>query len=468
MILGLEFFCAACGGSSAGSLGLASPSQNGEPEQVAIVLPSPSPAQAAVETPDEAPPSLSTSGSSWPMFHGDIGRRGWSNAPAIQHPALKWRAHIGIQGWLNSPVFAGDLVLVPSSGSDHNTPDPKDGVYALQWRTGRMVWHAHLNADANGIAATADRAIVTCDDGNIYAIELKSGRILWTYKGHGKVYSQPLPLGNFVVVGDAGGTLHALLQADGKPLWTAQLKGEIRGGAAADEAQVYAISTGGEAIALQWNGREVWRQRVMRPSFGGGRSVPIQVYSTPIVYNSTILVPFARDTYYDDPAFVSLDKKTGKTVWTASGRQQNENWGNIRSTPVLSDRGMLVYAEPYSGDIVLLDAKNGSVKSRRTVGACFFPQWASPAAASDTVYVPRFDGVVYAVAENSGQVRWQFYLGEESRAGTAAPAQFNGQTPCGWDVLTGYSLYSPAAVADDGTLLLGSAEGVLYAIGEKN
>lgn len=446
-----------------------------ETEQVSIVLPKPETAPAAQKTqsPDDGNESIPLGGgsSSWPMFHGDIGRRGWSNAPSIKQPAIKWRAHIGIQGWLNSPVISGEMVLVPSSGSDHNVADAKDGLYAFSLRTGKRLWHTHLHADANGAAAVGGRVIVGCDNGYVYSIELESGRIRWIRTGPAKVYSHPLPIGNFVVVGDAGGTLRALSLEDGTPLWTAQLKGEIRGGASADEALIYAVSTGGEAIALQWDGKEVWRQRIVRPGFGGGRPLPIQVYSPPIVSGSTIILPFARDTYYDDPALMAIDKKTGRTVWMASGdhkgKKPDDNWGNIRSTPVLSDSGQLIYAEPYSGDIAVIDSRTGSVKARRTVGACFFPQWASPAAASDTVYVPRFDGVLYAIQPSGAKVSWQFYLGEESRTGALAPAKLTGSSGCSWDVPVGYPLYSPAAVADDGTVLVGSSEGVLYAIGEK-
>ncbi|MEO5731339.1 MAG: PQQ-binding-like beta-propeller repeat protein, partial [Byssovorax sp.] len=58
----------------------------------------------------------------------------------------------------------------------------------------------------------------------------------------------------------------------------------------------------------------------------------------------------------------------------------------------------------YSGDVVGLDAATGTVRFRNTVGPCFYPSWAAPAAASDVVYVPRFDGSLYAVRAGDGGV----------------------------------------------------------------
>ena len=62
---------------------------------------------------------------------------------------------------------------------------------------------------------------------------------------------------------------------------------------------------------------------------------------------------------------------------------------------------------------------------------------------------------------------WQIYLGDSRRAGGPPPPALNRGAYCGWHVPTGHALYSPVAIADDGTVLVGSSEGFLYAIGER-
>lgn len=402
----------------------------------------------------------------WVTFHGNAGRTGASDAPAIATPRILWSQRVGIQGWLNSPLAIGNhLVIVPSSGSAHNKPDPLDGVFALDFQTGKKLWHAHFDQDANGTAASEGRVFATSDDGHLYALDLRTGKEVWKQAGKGKMYTHPLLVGDRVVVGDAGGWVYAFRASDGHPEWSLQLTGAIRGGAAADDRYVYVASQGGEVAALTPAGKPAWRKQVTRPPWGGqGRAEAIEVYSTPIVAADQVIVPFARDTYYKDaPAFVALDTKTGKERWRAKGPG---DWGNVRSTPVLVG-GVLVYAEPYSGDIVGLIASTGRMIYRNTVGPCLFPSWASPAAAGDVAYVPRFDGSVYAVRAASGKPLWDLYLGDSKHAGKARPAAPPSKYGCEWDVATGFANYSPAAVADDGTLFVGTGEGLIFAIGPR-
>ncbi len=411
----------------------------------------------------EPPAPLTLAGGGWPVFHGDLGRTGHSSAPPILAPRVRWKTKVGIQGWLNAPVIAGSLVMVPSSGDKHNTPDARDGVFGLELLTGKPRWHAHFDGDANGVAVSADRAFATSDDGYTYAIALADGRVLWKQKGQGKVYSGPLPIGDRVIVGDAGGLLRAYAQADGALLWKEQLDGAIRGGASSDGTWIYAVSQGGEAVSLSLDGKERWRRAITRAGYGGGRAVPIEAYAAPIASDGMLFIPFARDTGYDTPAIFALDLATGKTRWEAKAKGNGPEWGNIRGTPALAS-GTLVYAEPYSGDVVGIEAKSGRARFRITVGPCFFPQWASPAAAGDLVYVPRFDGALYAIRAGSGAVAWQMYLGAESRVGPGLPSMIAGAKGCAWEVPFGSPLYAPPAIAEDGTLLVGSGEGVLYAI----
>ncbi|MFO0760114.1 MAG: PQQ-binding-like beta-propeller repeat protein [Byssovorax sp.] len=430
-----------------------------------VAIPPPPPDAPPPEAEAPPPPAMpSLAGGSWPMFHGDLARTGVVRARPIKSPRMLWHATVGIQGWLNAPVIVGALVVVPSSGDKHNFPDARDGLHALDLRTGRPVWQAHFDADANGVALAGGRAFATSDDGHTYAVALDSGAILWKQKGLGKVYAGPLPIGDQVIVGDAGGLLRAYAQADGAPRWKVQLDGAIRGGAASDGRIIYAASQGGDVVAVTLDGHEMWRRAVTRPGFGGGKPVPIEAYPAPIVDQDHLIVPFARDTGYDTPALVALDTRTGKSRWTAQGIGKID-WGNIRTTPVLVD-GLLIYGEPYSGDVAAVDAKSGRTRYRITLGPCFFPQWASPVAAGDLVYLPRFDGSLYAIHAGTGALAWQLYLGDQRHVAPGLPQGHVAGAGCAWEVPSGASLYAPPAIAEDGTVLIGSGEGVLYAIGD--
>lgn len=430
------------------------------PVTVVAITP-PSPAIAAEPPTPEPPRAVAIAGGGWSLFHGDVARTGHTDAPVIRAPRVLWRAKVGAQGWLDAPVIAGSLVVVPSSGDAHNAADPRDGVYGIDLASGRPRWHARLAGDANGVAVSGDRAVVGSDDGRVTALDLQSGAPIWSSRVAGKAYASPLPLGDQVIVGDASGTVRALALADGTPRWQVQLDGAIRGGASADGGAIYAVSQRGEAVALRFDGGAIWRVRLDKIAAGASLT---EVYAAPIVTGSSLIIPFVRDTYYATPGVLSLEKKTGKLVWLASG-QGASDWGNVRMTPALVGE-VLVWPEAYSGDVVGLDVNTGTVRFRNTVGACFFPSWAAPAAARDVVYAPRFDGSLYAVRARDGGVLWQMYLGEERRAGLVAAGKSGSPSSCAWDVPSGAPLYSPPAIAEDGTVIVGSGEGFVYAIGE--
>lgn len=468
-LLGIAVLAVGCGappppGSAqrAGPAEEPPPAAENRPSVIAIAPPEPEEKESTEPARTEV---AVTSASGWSTFHGDAARSGASGAPAIDKPRIRWQKSVGILSWLNSPLVLGkSVVIVPSSGKAHNKPDADDGVVALDLASGKKLWFAHFDQDANGAVASASRVFATSDDGHLYAIELKSGKIAWKRPGSGKMYSYPLLLDSRVIVGDAGGYVRAFAADDGKELWTAQLTGAIRGGASSDGQSVYVASQGGELAALSpATGKPVWKKTVMRPPWNNqGRDLPLEVYAPLVVGGDALFVSFARDTYYtDQPAIYALDKKTGNVKWRAKGPG---DWGNVRSTPVLV-AGQLVYGEPYSGDVVAINAANGRVTYRSTIAPCYFPQWASPAAAGSRVYLPRFDGALYALEASSGKVAWELYLGDSKLAGQPRPATPPSRYGCEWDVPSGHPIHAPAAVAEDGTVLVGTGEGVLYAIG---
>ena len=264
-----------------------------------------------------------------------------------------------------------------------------------------------------------------------------------------------------MVVGDASGYLRAYEAKTGAPRWSVQLTGAIRGGASSDGKSIFAVSQGGEAVALTGDAREIWRAMVTRPAWDSSRSdEAAEVYSPPVVTGEDLIIPFARDTYYDHlPAVLALDKRTGRLRWRAEGVGQ---WGNIRSTPALV-QGELVYGEPYSGDVVGLDVESGRMAFRQEVGPCTFPQWSSPAATPELVYVPRFAGSVYAVDPTTGHVQWEIFLGDSRLIENPPSGATKSSKGCSWDAPR-HPLYAPAAIAPNGTLLVGSTEGYLYAL----
>lgn len=464
--------CSGASGTSAPARPSTPPTETAPVPRVSVPLqPEAAPPSAEPEPQETPAQELDFAGSGdWPVFHGDPARTGASSVPTLTRPRLRWKTRVGIQSWLNSPLVIGAAVIVPSSGSTHNAPDAEDGVVALDLTTGAIAWRASLPNDANGAAATKEQVFVTSDDGHLRALSIETGAQIWQRRGRGKMYTYPLLFGELVVVGDADGFVRAY-RRDGSTAFEAQLTGAIRGGASADARQLYVTSQGGDVVALRPDGHVQWRTRVQYPPWRSrnssgparGPNATAEIYSPPIVTDDAVVVPFARDTYYlDRPALIAFDKRTGREKWRAQG---SGDFANLRPTPALV-AGVLVYAEPYSGDVVGISAATGRMLYRHTVGHCYFPQWAAPAAAGDVAYVQRFDGVLHAVRASDGKALWRFYVGDSTRVGASVPRELAPSGGCEWDVPVGHPAYAPLAVARDGTILAGTREGFLYAIEE--
>jgi len=412
--------------------------------------------------------ALETAPPAWSTYQGNVQRTGWlPSAPVIRAPRVRWTAQVGIQGYLNGPLLVGSAVVVPTAGTRHNQPDAMDGLHAVDARTGAERWHARSKNDANGATVVGTQVVFTSDDGTIRAVDPGTGAERWSVQRAGAVYSTPVPLGSRVVVGDANGAVFALEAETGALAWEQTYTGAIRGGLSSDGTQVFVVSQGGDVAAIDGSGVERWRKAVTRAGWNGSGVVSIEGYDAPVVDGARLIVPFARDTYYETgPALLALSTVDGRELWRARPGTVGESWGNLRSSPALAE-GVLVWAEPYSGDVAALDTATGIVRYRVTVGDCLFPQYGSPGIAGDTAYVPRQDGRLTAMAVDTGVVRWVMDLSASATAGPVRPPSGSGTAAgggCEWEAAGGSPLYAPPAIASDGTVFVGSGEGVLYAI----
>jgi outer membrane protein assembly factor BamB len=398
------------------------------------------------------------------MFQRDGARHGAADAPPIETPTVRWSREVGIAGWLNSPIVANGHVFVATSGQVWNKPDGGDGVVAFT-RDGESAWFRGLPGDPNGLAYERCRLFVTSDAGVVAAIDSRSGELLWERELEGgKVYTHPLPLRGKIYVGNADGTLFALDQTTGETVWARALGATIRGGVASDGERLYLGTQGRLVAALDAeSGDVVWSDELDDPN-------ATEIYPTPTIVGGTVVFGYARDTYYEEPAFVAFDTATGESAWQATNpRDLGGGWANIRSSPALVD-GTLVWGEPYSNRVVMADASTGEVLRSTPTGRCMFEHWPSPATAGGVIYLPRHDGGFYALDVASGALRWSLYLGDSRLPPAPFPSKLRETSwdRCAWEPPVGHPIYASPAIGDDGTVFVATGDGWLHAIGEAN
>lgn len=413
----------------------------------------------------------------WPMFQYSPQHQGQVARPAITDPQILWKAPVGVTGWLNSPVIDHNRVFVPSSGTLWNLPDqgksagkntvPGDGVLAFDLKTGQQLWFKAAQNDVNNLVLAAGKVIATGGENAVWALDPTSGKELWRTPIQAEGF-QILALEDQIIVGTGKGQIIWIDATTGAIQTRTQLDAAVRAGISWDGTHFFAATLEGSVYAFDRQGNLVWQKnlRSLYPDLiDPDYPIRFEIYGAPTVYKDFVIIGFARDSYYPEPALLALDRKNGKLRWKATAYAKKSDWGNVRSSPAVFDH-FLIYAEPYSNTIVALDADTGKGLGGQSMGAVMFPQWSSPAIAESTVYMPRFDGGLYALNAQNGDRLWQLYLGEPSLAGPKFPSALSNLSGGAWKPPVGDAIYASPALAADGRILLPAA-GYLYCIGQK-
>jgi hypothetical protein len=202
--------------------------------------------------------------------------------------------------------------------------------------------------------------IAGAGDGNVYALDARTGRVRWRAPAGGRVRSSPAVAGGRVYVGSADGRLHAFDVATGAPLWSFDTEGT----------------------------------RLESAKFGFDRRT---VQSSPAVQGNTVFVG-ARDGF-----LYAVSADSGRERWRFDHKV---SW--VNSSPAVSDG--VVYAGSSDGQFVqAVDAATGHELWRTKVGLT----WASPALAGDVLLTGDGQGFVDALDRKSGTILWRFRTGSQ-------------------------------------------------------
>lgn len=144
----------------------------------------------------------------------------------------------------------GDRVnATPSVGGGMTFVSGCDAMLrGIDLQTGQEKFAAELTALAPGSAAfLKDRVVVGTDQGRVVCISADGKKIHWTYEGvenQQMVYASPaVSAGDgVVVIGARDRRVHAIDLATGKGLWTFKTRGDVDGAAMVSDGRVYICS----------------------------------------------------------------------------------------------------------------------------------------------------------------------------------------------------------------------------------
>ncbi len=150
--------------------------------------------------------------------------------------AYALEAESGKQLWLYNRRDASSLSI---RGGSRPAVDAKsvyigfsDGyLVALERKRGQVQWEAKINSNKrfrdvdSGPVLEKDFMYVTSYDGGLYCINTQTGKILW--ENHDGGFSSPLIYKDYLIYTTSGGKVMAVKKANGEPVWTRVLNGQI-------------------------------------------------------------------------------------------------------------------------------------------------------------------------------------------------------------------------------------------------
>lgn len=253
----------------------------------------------------------------------------------------------------------------------------------------------------------------------------------WTYQTHGDFaagdkgfeYSNPVFFENTLLVGNQSTGLVSLYPKLLLKRWTLPIRGGVVSEIVVDKGSAYFGGGDGYLYSVNAeNGRVNWRYDLHNP-----------IVSRPTIEGGRLFLTTTDDTVY------AFDAGTGKWLWHY--RRRSASTATIRgaSTPLVD--GNEVIAGLSDGFLVALNLNDGQLKWERKLhqGTKFTDVDAHPVLEQGMLYVPSYDGSLYAMKREGGETLWRFDAGG-----------------------------SKAVQVEGDRLYLPSTEGAIYAIQKQN
>jgi len=422
--------------------------------------------------------ALATLAQAQATFHADAARTGvYHSAGPTQSPTVRWTFKTA-GPIVTSPAIADGVVYIGSMSGHLHAIDQQSGKEKWNFKSRMPI--ASSPAVADGTVYFVSSA------GSLAALDAASGEPRWVFVTeyerkfeaknlHGypsaaqtipdawDVFtSSPAVVNGKVFFGSGDGNVYAVDAKSGVLQWKFATKDVVHASPSVANGTVYIGSWDGWLYAIDADsGQQKW-------AFKGGEDPAIHnqvgFQSSPAVVDGTVYVG-SRDAHV-----YAIDAATGRKKWDYP---TSKSW--VNGTPAVRD-GMVYAGTSDSSRFMALDARTGRLRFNFDAKAYVF---SSAALAGDLAYFGSHNGRLYAVNAKTGQLAWQFQTEASKRDPMKvlnADGSLNQQSfaPVFGDfqdmyvdfyrfISAGAILGSPAI--DGGVVYVGSTDGNLYALG---
>jgi outer membrane protein assembly factor BamB len=258
--------------------------------------------------------------------------------------------------------------------------------------------------------------VAGCSGRNIHRELFADDNILhrgWTFRtrtrfdagDRGSEYSNPVlvppngPAEGTLIFGNQSVGLISIYPGMNQQRWVLPIQGGVTSELQVDRDAVY--FGGGDGFLYSVNletGRVNWRYEVRNP-----------IVSRPTIAAGRVFITTSDDTVY------AFDAGTGKWLWHYRRRSAPSATILGASQPLVD--GQEVIAGLSDGFLVSLSLQDGQLKWERKLhaGTKFTDVDAHPVLEGGILYVPSYDGALYALKRQGGDVLWRFDAGGSKR-----------------------------------------------------
>lgn len=309
------------------------------------------------------------------------------------------------------------------------------------------------------IAPDGSKIFVGSTSGRLLALT-RDGRLLWRVVCNGAISSAPLyrPESGRVYFGADDGKMYAVNAKTGQVVWSYNTQGTIEHSPAFSQGLLLFTTSENRIYALEAEtGKWRWQYDRERPE-----GFTIRGYAGVAVADDRAFTGFA------DGVLVALKVTTGEVVWTRSLAGSNTRFVDVDATP--RRFGKLLLTSSYSGGVYAVSAESGSVQWRFAVTA------ASTVEVTDEQIFVTAPRVGLIALDHGGRELWRqsiprgvpapalaagpYVLVTSSEAGMYIASRTNGRLIQYFD--PGYGISAQPAAARDLLVVL-SNQGALYA-----
>jgi len=356
---------------------------------------------------DPLPPPPTATNDSWPLFRGDPASTGMAVSPLPEKPELLWQYTDDDGGFEGTAAIADGTVYAGSLDGN---------LYAIDLKTGEQQWK--LEAGLGFTAAPAvrgGRVYIGDVDGRFHAVDARTGRELWKHQTEAEISAGANFYGDNVIFGSQDAVLYCLKCETGEVVWQADAEDQVRcvPTVVGDRSFVGGCNSKLNVVDL------------VEGKLVSGVDLSAPTLCTPAVVGSIAYVGT------DGGTFFAVDWKASKIVWTYENRARpSPFWSSAAvagNLVVVGSRDKMVHAlSRETGERVWVFSAKRNVDS-------------SPVVVGDRVYVGSDDGRLYGLKLATGEEFWHFEAGGKIVAGPAVASR---------------------------RLVIGNDEGVLYCLGE--